>query len=167
MTVRNKYKGLIYLMGLVIVLPLSVYRIAIDENIRMSIQTIKYEKEVAVLKAKTGMEDVGRTPLVHSSEVLQSGILVPEIIDSEAGTRCRVVKYTPYIVENRDGMTVYTAELVISGSYTDLLRLMAKMENNKQGCLLVSASLRSISQRQKKEKELHMTLILQQITQNI
>lgn len=163
----GKYKGLIYLTGLVIVIPWLAWRMAIAGNVEMSTQAGRFEKQTAALRAKAAQAETAPAAAVLTAGVLQSGVPIPVIMGSEAGSRCKVVRYTPYITESRDGLAVHTAELVVSGAYADLLRLVAAAEGNGEGYRLVSAAFRSIRQRHKKETQLQLTMILQQITRTI
>ena len=158
----EKYKGLLYLAGLVIVVPYLVFSLAISDNVRMGRETKKIERETEALKAKAGQSGSSAVNIINRSDLTRDAI--SDIMGMVGSARCNVVKYTPYITESRDGLTVHTNELTVSGRYSDLLKLTAAVENGLPGLRLVSTSFRTVRQRQKKEVQLHMTLILQQIT---
>jgi hypothetical protein len=160
----RKYRGLLMLAGLLVAVPWIAYRLAIADTVRMGRELRRTETEIARLQNQAVTQRSAGSVALRSVSDLQSGDLIPRIMDCEAGGRCVVVKYTPYITESRDGLAVHTAELVLSGTYADLLRLIERIEERESSCRLVSATFRSITQRQRRQTQLHVTLILQQIT---
>ena len=165
MTGLDKYKGLLYLAGLLIAGPWLVYNMAIKDTVKLKRELKRTEKEIIQIQSQGKREasaPMGIIPVSHNE--LQDGDLISKLMSCEAGSRCTVVKYTPYITENRDGLAVHTAELVLSGTYTDLVRLIEQTESRSKSYRLVSTTFKSIKQRQRKQTQLHATLILQQIT---
>lgn len=53
---------------------------------------------------------------------------------------------------------------MLSGSFTSLLRVMHYMEKEGQPGKIVSAGFRLFDDRAKKERQLRMTLVVQQLT---
>ncbi|MCL2562123.1 MAG: hypothetical protein FWE10_07405 [Rikenellaceae bacterium] len=159
----RKYKGLLMLAGLLIVVPYLVYRVAIADTVRMNREMKRTERQITRLQNQSRTERAAEGAVLQTVSDIQSGDLLPRIMDCDAGARCVVVKYTPCITESRDGLAVHTAELVLSGTYADLLRLIERIETDIGSCRLVSATFRSIVQRQRRQTQLHVTLILQQI----
>ena len=76
----------------------------------------------------------------------------------------KMVKYTPYLPREVGKLQVHTGELVLSGSFTSLLRVMHYMEKEGQPGKIVSAGFRLFDDRAKKERQLRMTLVVQQLT---
>lgn len=142
----NKYKGLVYLIGLVVVVPWLTYNLAISKTVRIAREARKAKKEIAALQGR------GEGVAIEKADpILQNGDIIARI----SGGGCTVVKYTPYITENRDGLTVHTAELVLSGTYKNLLRLVERAEKEAR---LISTEFKNV------KGGLRATLILQEIT---
>lgn len=156
----SRYKGLLYLTGLLVAAPWLVYNIAIYDTVKLDRELKRAQEEIAQLQ---GRRSDAPTMVAEVSSGLDNGELIPRIMDCDAGRRCAVVKYTPYITESRDGLSVHTAELILSGTYADLVCLVERAETGASGSRLVSASFRSIRQRQRKQTQLQVTLVLQQI----
>ncbi|MDL2319682.1 hypothetical protein LJC45_00925 [Alistipes sp. OttesenSCG-928-B03] len=163
MTGAGKYKGLLYLAALLVVVPWFVYRVAIADTVRMKRELKQTQREIVRLQNQSRSEGAATGAIAGNALELQSGGLIPRITDCEADARCTVVKYTPYVTESRDGLAVHTAELVLSGTYADLVRLVERAETQLASCRLVSANFKSIRQRQRKPTQLQVTLVLQQI----
>lgn len=160
----SMYKGLLYIAGLLVAVPWLVYNLAIADTVKLDRELKRVRREIAQLQ---GHRSDVPAMVAEIASGLDNGELIPHIMDCDAGCRCAVVKYTPYVTESRDGFAVHTAELVLSGGYADLVRLVERAETETSGSRLVSAAFRSIRQRQRKQTQLQVTLILQQITKNI
>ncbi len=142
----NRYKGLAYLAGLVVVVPLLTYNLTIRKTVRMAHEARKGEREIVVLQGHGEVD-----PVEKSKPSLQNGDIITRI----SGGGCTVIKYTPYITESRNELTVHTAQLVLGGTYKNLLRLVERAEEESR---LVSVEFRNI------KNELRATLIFQEIT---
>ncbi len=135
-----------YLAALVVVVPWLGWSLAIGKTVRMARGTRKAERECAELRGRT----VDRA--VEKGEPrLQNGSIIAKI----SGGGCTVLKYTPYITESRDGLTVHTAEFVLGGTYKNLVRLVERAEKEARLMSVVFAGVKG---------ELQATLILQEIT---
>ena len=62
------------------------------------------------------------------------------------------------------GGAIRAGELVLSGSFTSLLKVMHYMEKEGHPGKIVSAGFRLFDDRAKKERQLRMTLVVQQLT---
>jgi hypothetical protein len=142
----RRYKGLAYLIGLVVAMPWLTYDLAIGKTVRAAGEARKAEKEIAELQGRSV-----NTPVERGGPNLQNG----DIIARMSGGGCTVVKYTPYITESRDGLTVHTAQLVLGGSYKNLVRRVERAEKEAK---LVSVEFKNT------KEGLRATLILQEIT---
>ncbi len=152
---------MLYLTGLLVAAPWLVYNVAISDTVKLNRELKHARREIAQLQRQ---KRDAPAMVVETASGLDNGELIPSIMDCDAGGRCAVVRYTPYITENHDGLAVHTAELVLSGGYTDLVRLVERAETGDPGSRLVSAAFRSVRQRQRRQTQLQVTLILQQIT---
>lgn len=163
----NKYKGVLYLIGLLVIVPWFVYSIAISDTVRANRELKMMGQEIAHLQSRRRQGNtVGAGVIADSKYGLQGGDIIPRLMDCVSGVRCMVVEYTPFITESRDGLVVHTAELVLDGAYADLVRLIERAETELSTCRLVSVSFKRVKQRQRKQPQLNVTLILQQITKN-
>ncbi len=108
---------MLYLAGLIVAAPWLVYNVAISDTVKLDRELKRAKGEIAQLQ---GQKRDAPAMVVETVSGLDNGELIPRIMDCDAGGRCAVVKYTPYITESRDGLAVHTAELVLSGTYTDL-----------------------------------------------
>ncbi len=142
----SRYKGLAYLIGLVVVAPWLAYNLAIAKTVGQAREARRAGREIVMLESRSV-----DTPVVKSEPKLGNGAIMARV----AGGGCEVVKYTPYITDSRDGLTVHTAEMVVSGGYTDLVRLVERVEKESR---LVSVMFGST------KNGLQATLILQEIT---
>jgi hypothetical protein len=142
----SRFKGLAYLIGLVVVVPWLTYNLAIGKTVRTAREAGRANKEIAELKGRGA-----GAPVEKGEPKLQNGAIMTRI----SGGGCTVVKYTPYITESRGGLAVHTAQLVLSGPYKNLVRVVERAEKESR---LVSVEFKSA------KDGLRATLILQEIT---
>jgi hypothetical protein len=161
----SRYKGLLLLVGLVVIVPWVVWNIAIGGTVRLARESKRMEREIAQLEGDRRERPAGGTVEVAGGAELASGNVIADIMGCDAGRRCSVVSYTPYVTQSEGTFEVHTAELTLSGGYADLLRLTERAERQAPSCRLVSAVFRSVKQRQRQPAQLRVTLILQQITE--
>lgn len=71
--------------------------------------------------------------------------------------------YTPTLSYKSNGFTIYTGELVLSGPFTDLTKLMSKLENEGRGYKIASVKYKTVNDVRSRNVKLQMTIIIQQV----
>ena len=103
---------------------------------------------------------------VTGKQVLNNGVLLERIGKEVESNGVKIVKYTPYLTREEGKLLVHTGELVLSGNFVSLLRVMHRVEIDEGLGRIVSVGFRLFRDRAKKERQLRMTLVVQQLTVN-
>lgn len=98
------------------------------------------------------------------NQILNNGVLLGQLERPIRNNEVKMVKYTPYLTREEGKLQVHTGELVLSGSFISLLKVMHYMEKEGHPGKIVSAGFRLFDDRAKKERQLRMTLVVQQLT---
>ena len=187
----GRYKGLVYLGLLLMVLPLAAWKLAIGQTWHIWRQTSRQTTELARLSsempaAEGGAATVGPTiqgdpgaaaglPVTASSatsptgasadtlEYIRSGLLIERLLPAMEAAGVAVVKYSPCITSSEGGLSVHTAELLLSGGFVPMVRVVDNLEKQLPGCKLVSVNFHSIRRQYNRPARLEASLVVQQI----
>lgn len=158
----EKYKGLAYLVILLVVIPSLVWNMTISETVGMWRSTRKITARIALLEADTlsqgdGVSNDGSKGMLFDGQWLET------IYTFTEKHKAKVVKFTPYTSEKTEGAVLYTAELILEGSYAGLVRIIEHIEKDKNQCHLISVSFKTSHPDRSRPQKLTTRLILQQI----
>lgn len=158
----EKYRGLAYLTVLLLVLPYMVWSMAISETIAMWRFARKTTARIALFETDTVTSAAAMAESAHGKALFE-GQLIEAINPLSEKYQIKVVKFTPYISEKTDGVVLHTAELILEGSYTGLVRIIEHIESNVGQPHLVSVAFKSTRRDRSRPPVLTTTLVLQQI----
>ena len=150
----KQHQGFLQLVGLIIIVPLVAWVFGFRQTVKLWRACNARQEMVSRLaesRSGVGNELPGS---VSGKQILNNGVLLGQLERPIRDNGVKMVKYTPY----------HTGELVLSGSFTSLLRVMHYMEKEGQPGKIVSAGFRLFDDRAKKERQLRMTLVVQQLT---
>jgi len=166
MKIPFRYRGLLYLTLLLVVTPLFVWRLALRETAATSRQYHREKSELAALQQMESAPEKSREAAIDLTEQIESGLLLQSLVPLTEKHRVAIENYTPYVSERQGKLTIRTAEVVLSGGYIPLLRVVDAMEATQAGCRLISLSFHTVADRRTRTKELKAVLLIRQITQN-
>lgn len=95
--------------------------------------------------------------------LVSNGLLLERLEKIITGNACRVVHYTPYLTCREQGADVYTGELLLTGRFVNLLRVLNYAEKNFPLCRFRSVVYSVETDRQSRKKQLYLTLWIQQV----
>ena len=217
----GRYKGLVYLGLLVVVLPFVAWKLAIGQTWHLWRQTARQATELARLSSEMPPADVNAAvggpdgsggfarqgsaggsgnrggsaalgdagsssdsatqgipaastgPMVPRAaasadtlEYIRSGLLIERLLPTMEAARVTVVKYSPCVTSFEGGLNIHTAELLISGGFVPMVRVIDNLEKRLPGCKLVSVNFRSIRRQYNRPARLEASLVVQQIVFN-
>lgn len=166
MIAPNKYKGILYLTLLVVILPLCAYWLAIKQSVDIIFDMSKKQETISQLD-HNGEKHKPKSELsLSSNDIIQSGIILDKIFTKDSTHNVEVAKYTPYLTFGDSNISIYTAELTLKGDFISILKVIDNVERNIPECTLSSLLLRTIIDRQSNTKQLFATLYIQQIVKN-
>lgn len=162
-----KYKGLTYLLLLLVVLPWAAWSLALKDTASKWRAYGKERRELAVLRETAASESghVAAGAVLQTGEIIASGQFLRLISETADANRVAVERYTPYLTENGDGIEIMTGEITVSGDYISLVRVIDHIEWKIGACKLVSADFRSAKDRRSGRIKLTATLLVQQMTE--
>ena len=161
----NEHRGLLKLVGMIVMVPLVAWFFGFCQTVSIWRECKARQATIDRLSAS---ESGSPTRLpgneVTGKQVLNNGIILQRIGESVENNGVKIVKYTPYLTREEGHLQVHTGELVLSGSFVSLLRVMHHVETGEGLGRIVSAGFRLFRDRAKKERQLRMTLVIQQLT---
>jgi hypothetical protein len=77
--------------------------------------------------------------MLDTVELIAGGGLLDLLERLDPDSSVRIVSYTPYLTRKGDDFTLRTAEIVLSGGFVPLLRILDATERELSGCRLLSS----------------------------
>jgi hypothetical protein len=158
----KRYGGLTRLLGLIVGLPLLVGSFGIRRTLEMR-RTVDEQAErieqvrTASLAPPVAVADTTPDAWIRDGSFLRLvGVDRPDVIPE---------RYTPWLIRQQGDAGLYAGELVLSGRFIPMTRLLAEIESALPE-RIVSVGYRLNEQQPGRQKKLQMTLIVQQITEN-
>lgn len=160
----RQYKGLLKLAGMIVMVPLVAWLFGFRQTVKLWRECSVRQETVHRLSAnKPEREEVLQEGL-SGKQVLNNGVLLEQLGGTVRDNGVKVVKYTPYLTRQEGALQVHTGELVLSGNFTSLLKVMQHVEKKGNSGKIISAGFRLYDDRVRKERQLRMTLVIQQLT---
>ena len=100
--------------------------------------------------------------MLDTVELIAGGGLLELLERLDPDSSVRIVSYTPYLTRKGDDFTLCTAEIVLSGGFVPLLRILDATERELSGCRLLSSGFKTV--RRGRQTSLLLTLVVQQLT---
>ena len=160
----KQHKGFLQLIGLIVIVPLVAWGFGFRQTVKLWRESNDRQEMVGHLsesRSGVGNELPGS---VSGKQILNNGVLLGQLEQPIRDNEVKMVKYTPYLTREEGKLQVHTGELVLSGSFISLLKVMHYMEKEGHPGKIVSAGFRLFDDRAKKERQLRMTLVVQQLT---
>lgn len=155
MKLPYRYRGLAMMIALLILLPAAAWRYAIRDTVRTASECLKLRAEISALPDTA--EDAA-SGLRNRRELILSGLLLDHI-----GRDVRVTGYTPAVTERRGSLALHTAEVALTGTFAELLRILHRIEREVPECAVRSAVWRLTEDRAAPNERLTLTMYIQQI----
>lgn len=160
MTLPYKYRGIVLLTGLVVVLPWAAWHFALHDTCAAWRDCRRLSARLENLAPEAARTAV---PRLDGRELILSGGLLDTVRRVAAEKAVQVAGYEPLVTADRDGIAVHTAQLTLTGGYAALLQVTGALEQSLPGCRLRSAEWRTATDRHTRRVQLTQTLYIQQI----
>ena len=163
---RNNYRyGKIGLAALLFGLPLAVWFGGWRKPVAL---WRSYRQNEAVLRElRQCRETSGDTLAVRLKKeaLLRDGRLLERVRQWGEGRGVTVLGYTPWLSGEERGWKLYTAEFTLAGGFLPMLEVLAALEREGEALRPVAARFRLHTDVRRREKQLQLTLWIQQITE--
>lgn len=162
MTLPYKYRGVVLLILLVLVLPWAAWRFALRDTFGTWRDCRRLSAQLAAVRPAA---ETGEPPLAAAQgpELVLSGLLLDSVRQAAAHVAVQVAGYEPLVTLQQDGVAVHTAQLTLTGGCTALLRVVAELERTLPRCRLRSMEWRTATDRRTRRIQLTLKLYIQQI----
>lgn len=157
----NAYSRQVMLLGAVIFAPLLVWQLTIRDAVPQYNTYREMQREIITLEKTSDLKYTEQLPK-HES-LISNGDILEKIKHSCTVNNIAIIRYTPLLTASEKNWKAYSGELVLSGSYVSLLRLMHYMEHKLSACNLLSAGFLLYTEPRSRQRSLRLTLILRQI----
>lgn len=158
----KRFKGLIFLFLLLILLPLCVYQLALKKTISQyrllhqeKVELNDLQKQMK-LSPTTTFEDYG-------DDLLQNGQLINLMSQNMTLNNVKIERYTPILHKEEGFFKEFTVEIVFEGQFISLIKLINELETKYSSCKIASANFKIQKQRQQNKEKLYLTLWIQQL----
>lgn len=159
MNVPYKYRGILLLGVLLCLLPFAVWRYALQETLQAWLECRRISEKLEQTASAVKAPSLVRT---SARELILSGELLG-IVRQESASGVRITGYEPLVTLEQEGMSVHTAQLILSGDYTSLLRVADAIERTLPACRLRTMEWHTAVDRKSRQTHLTLTLYIQQI----
>ncbi len=163
---QNSYRyGKIGLAALLFGLPLAVWFGGWRGTV---VLWRSYRQNEAELQGLRQWRDTsGGTLAVHLKKgaLLRDGRLLERVRQWGEVRGVTVLGYTPWLSGEDRGWKLYTAELTLTGGFLPMLEVLAALEREGEAMRPVVARFRLHTDARRREKQLQLTLWIQQITE--
>lgn len=165
MKLSYKYRGAAYLFLLVVLLPWAAWHYALGDTVRAAFECRRLTARLAVAETPKAVGAVDPASCIDGRELILSGVLL-DTLQSEIATRnLRVTGYVPVVTERQEGLELHTAQLSLTGRFTDLVRFIRHTRQTLPQCRMCAAVWLCTIDRTTRQPQLTLTLYLQQLTQ--
>ena len=163
MNLPYRYRGLSLLALLVVALPWMAWRFALHDTFAAWRECRRLERRLEALVPTAPMAGAAVPSAVEAPELILSGGLL-DSVRRFAPAGVRATGYVPVTTLRQDGIEIHTAQLMLTGSFTELLRTVETLERRLPACRLRSAEWQTIVQPRTRRTQLTLTLYIQQLT---
>ena len=162
------YIGLIRLIALLVLLPLLVWSWGIRPTAGLY-RTVR--AQALRIASAPPAEAAAPLPGAESSpESKENGVKSGMVLHRLAPTLdlygVTAERYTPYCLHSEAGAELYAGELLLSGGFIPMTRLLAEIEKHPRPERIVSVRYASAIHPQSRKKQIQMTVVFQQAAQN-
>lgn len=165
MKLPYKYRGIVYLFLLVVLLPWTAWHYAVGDTVRAALECRRLTARLDVAGIHTAVSAFNPTTFAHQRELVLSGVLLDTLQGEIASRNLRVTGYVPFVTEQQEGLELHTAQLSLTGRFTNLVRFIRHTQRALPQCRLCAAVWQSTTDRQTRQPQLVLTLYVQQLTQ--
>ncbi len=161
-----KYKGIAWLVLVVVVVPLVVYWYAVSGTVKQWRMTGKYRQQIEQLRSTQSRTSEPQSVNTTDTEIILSGLAVAELLPFIESEKLRIEYFSPCVTSDKDGIVLTTGQLSVQGAFISIVNLLDRLERDMPYCKIIAAHYRSTKPRNRgSTKTLSCTIYIQQITE--
>jgi len=162
MKIPETYKGQLYLLFLIVILPLLTLWFSVGKTIKLYIRSVNQNRLLNELTISSGnsSQKSGTQHIFHGAF---PNYIFPVILKNN----CIIHNYTPFITQNSGEYTLYTHEITVKGDFLQILRIVEKLEGSENLFKIISVEFSVSTQTfENKSPELKMKILIQHIAKS-
>lgn len=156
------YSGIIKVVALVILLPIILGKSTFSKTIRLHKDYRHIQSMEAQLVRAASSRSILAPISLDNENLISNGRLVELISQVCEENSISVKQYEPQQLDKEGDYKLYTANLILSGSYTDLLKTLKYWEDNIPS-VKISTLKFEYDEKKMKEKKVEMAVVMKQI----
>lgn len=161
MNLPYRYRGLGLVGLLTLLLPWAAWRFALSDTFVAWRECRRLERRLEALAPTAPATGAAMPAAVEAPELILSGGLL-DSVRRFAPAGVRATGYVPAVTLRQDGIEIHTAQLTLTGPFTELLRTVETLERRLPACRLRSAEWQTVVQPRTRRTQLVLTLYVQQ-----
>lgn len=149
--------------ALVVLLPVAAWRFALAGSFATWRECRRLEKRLEQVAPTASDSDMSVRNGITTSDLILSGALLDTVRRYAAPELC-ITGYLPVTTSQQDGIEIRTAQLMLTGSFHELLQSVQALEEHLPECRLRSLQWQTVVQHRTRKPQLVLTLYIQQLT---
>lgn len=162
MKIAYQYRGVIYLVLLLLAMPWFAVRYALNDTIAAWIDCRRLRIELDRTKV---VEPSTAASTVLAGDVLLNGELLSSLQSTAAGRRVAISDYRPLVTMQGSEIRIHTAALVSEGAYGDILQVIRHIEREIAPCRISSLRFASVTPPEREARRLEATVYVEQVVE--
>ena len=160
----SKYKGLVYLSMLLIVLPIFIYFLSLKKTLNTYLESNKILNQIENLQTTLVTERKAEMAIV-TQDYISNGLIINYLKDSSKIQQDNVTidKFIPSKIDLGNGLFIHIAQIVIYSDYISIVKAINNLEKIANQYNIISVHFQSEKNRQTSNIKLKATIIIQQI----
>lgn len=163
MNLPYRYRGLSLVGLLALLLPWAAWHFALSDTFGAWRECGRLERRLDALAPTTPATGATVPAAVEAPELILSGGLL-DSVRRFAPAGVRATGYVPVTTLRQDGIEIHTAQLTLTGPFTELLRTVETLERRLPAYRLRSAEWQTATRPRTRRTQLTLTLYIQQLT---
>ena len=163
MNLPYRYRGLGLVGLLALLLPWAAWHFALSDTFGAGRECGRLERRVDALAPTTPATGATVPAAVEAPELILSGGLL-DSVRRFAPAGVRATGYVPVTTLRQDGIEIHTAQLTLTGPFTELLRRGEPRERRRPAGRLRAAEGQTTTRPRTRRTQLTLTLYIQQLT---
>lgn len=161
MKIPYRYRGLVRLVVLLVVLPGAAWLSALRESCAVWRDCRRLDRALAATDFRAAGAEQAEPFSAACPELILSGGLL-DSVRRYAPSDVRTTGYLPVVTLREAGICVHTAQITLTGTHADLLRTLHRLEQRLTTCRVRSAEWRTTLRPRTRQRQLLLTLYVQQ-----
>lgn len=154
---RNIFK----IVAILFVVPIIMWVFSISKTFKLNNRINEIKKELLIIRERNQFEEPVSQDKSGNGVMLSNGEIV-SYISSNLNRHVKIVSYVPNLYFKNETECLYTAQLVISGSFIELLSVVYCLEDMYHPIEIISIEF-NIKEGYNIERSLNLTLFLAQV----